>query len=71
MNIDFENDNRIITFSDAREYQKGCVNGWKKFIELNGFDWKTVVKNGLSAKELWNTKDAMAQSLVEKVYGRK
>lgn len=71
MDIDFEKDNRIITFSDARYYQKGCVNGWRSFIISHGFDWKTSIKNGILAQELWQTEDSMAQDLVRKVYERK
>lgn len=53
-----------ITVSDAREYFNGCIPGWKTFAETHGFDWKTVVRHGLTAQELLNTNDIMAINLV-------
>jgi hypothetical protein len=62
--------NKTITVSDARDYFGGCIPGWKGFAETYGFDWKTVLRYGLSAKDLLATGDEMAKSLVESVYKR-
>ena len=71
IDIDFEKDNRIITASDAREIHKGCIPGWKYFVKKHGWKPKESLVNGVYAKELWDTGDAMAQDLVRKVYERR
>lgn len=55
----------IVTMSDAREYQDGCVAGWKTFVEAHGFDFKQVVKEGLTARQLIDTGDQMAIDLAD------
>ena len=70
--IEITEENDItITVSDARNYFKGCIPGWKSFSEAHGFDWKQVTRHGLKASQLLATKDAMAISLVEYVYRSK
>lgn len=59
----------IITVSDAREVG-GCVNGWKMFVEIHGYNWKDAVRNGLTAEQLLATNDAMAENLVNYVKQR-
>lgn len=60
----------IVKMQDAREYQKGCVEGWKTFIEAHGYDFKTVVLNGLTAQQLIDTDDQMAIDLANYVIER-
>ncbi len=57
-----------ITVTDARNYFKGCIPGWRSFADAHGFNWKEVTRHGLKASQLVGTKDAMAISLVEHVY---
>ena len=60
----------VITISDARDYFGGCIPGWKTFAEVNNFEWKNVVRSGLTCKELLDTKDEMALGLVKFVLAR-
>lgn len=57
----------IITIQDARKHQNGCVNGWQMFVEQHGYNFKEVVKNGLTAQQLIDTEDALAIKLVDDV----
>jgi hypothetical protein len=59
-----EQTNLQLTVSDAREYFGGCIPGWNAFSLAHGFDWKQVVRHGLSARDLLSTKDSMAIGLV-------
>lgn len=59
-----------ITLQDAREVG-GCKEGWKDFVESHGYNFKDVVKNGLTARQLLDTKDIRAEELVNYVLNRK
>jgi len=60
-----------ITVSDAREYFGGCIPGWKLFAELNGLDWKYVLKHGMLASELLAIDDAMVFNLINHIYEKR
>lgn len=62
-------EDKRVTIKDARACFKGCIPGWRTFSEAHGFDWPTVVRNGLLASELIATDDAMATKIVSYVYG--
>lgn len=62
-------DEVIIRLQDARELG-GCKEGWKGFLAAHGYDFKTVVKQGITARQLLNTNDTMAIKLVEHVLKR-
>lgn len=59
-----------VTIQDARHYQNGCVEGWKTFIEANGYNFKDVVLHGLTIQQLLDTKDQMAIDLANAVIAR-
>lgn len=61
-------EDKIITIRDARACYKGCIPGWQVFCERHGYEWKTVIRNGLKASELLATNDVMAETLVRSVY---
>jgi len=69
-----EENNITITMQDAREFtefgMEGCVAGWRLFVESNGYNWKEVVLNGLTVKQLRDTDDAMALNLVNFILTR-
>ena len=67
MNVDL--DSVVIRLQDAREVG-GCKAGWKEFLETHGYDFKTVVKEGLTAQQLLDTNDYMATLVVEHVLKR-
>lgn len=56
--------NVVVTISDARE-KGGCVRGWQTFVESKGFNWKEVVRKGMTVRELLSTNDYMAEELVK------
>ncbi|MDZ7804297.1 hypothetical protein [Thiohalophilus sp.] len=57
--------NDIIKMRDA--YRAGyCVSGCKAFCERHGIDFKKITREGIEAKELLDTGDAMAAKIVEK-----
>jgi hypothetical protein len=62
----------IIKMQDAREFQapNGCVPGWTVFVESHGYNFKSVVLNGLTAQQLLDTNDIMAIELVNYVLKR-
>lgn len=62
-------DSIVIRLQDAREVG-GCKEGWKSFIESHGYNFKDVVKNGLTARQLLATNDIMAENLVNYVIKR-
>lgn len=53
----------IVRIQDARDIHGGCIEGWKLFVSSHGFDFKDVVRNGLTAQQLINTGDIMAIEL--------
>ena len=53
----------IVKLQDARELHGGCVDGWKLFIETQGYNFKEVVLHGLTAQQLIDTGDIMALEL--------
>jgi hypothetical protein len=63
-----EEEDKVISLSDARDFFGGCIPGWQVFAETHNFEWKSVVRYGLKASELVATNDAMALSLVEYKY---
>jgi hypothetical protein len=60
----------IVYIKDARALHGGCVEGWKTFIESHGFDFKQVVRNGMTAQQLLDTKDSMAIELARHIINR-
>ena len=60
----------IITMADVRA-AKMCSKGTRRFFIKHGFDWSDFLKNGIDARELENTGDAMALKLVRVAHGRK
>jgi len=59
-----------VTMQDARFYQNGCVEGWRTFIEANGYNFREVVLKGLTAQQLLDTGDQMAIDLANAVIQR-
>lgn len=60
----------IITMEDVRA-TKMCSSGTRKFFKRHNINWSDFLKNGVSAKVLENTGDAMALRVVEVARGRK
>lgn len=49
---------------------KLCSSGTRTFFEKHGFSWRDFLSNGIPAKSLADTKDAMALKVVEVACGR-
>ena len=60
----------LVTIKDARSI-KYCKKGSRKFFKRYNLDWDEFVKIGISAKQLLDTGDAMAERVVEVAYGRR
>jgi hypothetical protein len=60
-------DKIIVRIEHARKLHGGCVLGWKTFLESHGYDFKTVVREGLTAQQLLDTKDSLAIELANYV----
>lgn len=60
----------IVTLKDLRR-AKMCGKGARAFFSRHGLDWSDFVKQGIEAEKLENTKDAMAQRLVEVARGQR
>ena len=55
-----------IYMSDLRK-AKMCARGSRAFFLSQGWDWQEFLKNGRDAQDFIDTKDAMAQQVVEVV----
>ena len=44
---------------------KQCSRGARAFFERHNLDWQSFLRDGIDAKELRATGDAMAQAVVE------
>jgi hypothetical protein len=60
----------IVYMKDIRG-AKLCSRGSRSFFERHGLDWNKFLKEGIPARELENTGDAMALKVVEVARGRK
>lgn len=47
-----------------------CSAGARDFFKRHGFDWRDFLKNGIDAKKLEATGDAMALQVVEVARGQ-
>lgn len=54
----------LVTMQDIRA-AKMCSRGARDFCVRHGLDWGELIKNGLDAKKIEATGDAMAIKLVE------
>jgi len=59
-----------VTIQDARELGF-CVGGTRTFMERHGLDFKAFLRDGLEAKDLLATGDAMAERVVAHAQGKR
>jgi hypothetical protein len=59
----------VITITDVRRAGY-CASGAKRWFTDNGFDFRDVLKNGVSAEAMLATGDAMALRVVAGVLRR-
>lgn len=62
--IDPRLDGLVITVKDVVNTGH-CVRGTKDWFELHGYDFRHILKHGVSAKELLATNDAHAIAVVK------
>lgn len=62
------NEDVIIYARDARQCFGNYCSQWKNFCENNEIPWKDAILNGVSAKKLLETNNAMAIKLVRWKY---
>jgi hypothetical protein len=62
-------DNLIITMKDVRA-AKMCSSGARAFFQKHNLDWKDFLENGITAKRVAETNDAMALRVIEVARGR-
>lgn len=62
-------DDLIITMKDVRA-AKMCASGARSFFQKHNLDWKDFLENGIAAKTVTKTNDAMALRVVEVARGR-
>lgn len=61
--IDPRLDDMVITVKDVTSIGH-CVRGTRRWFEAHGYDFRSVVKNGVPAKEILLTNDAHAIAVV-------
>ena len=59
-------ENLLITVAHMRELHY-CVYGTKKCAKRHNLDWRKFVREGIPAKDLLATGDAMAEKIVDYV----
>jgi hypothetical protein len=57
-----------ITITDVRRAGY-CASGARKWFEAHGFDFRQVIKNGVSAEALLATGDGLAERVVRLTRG--
>ena len=68
MTIDDIPNDLVVTIDDVR--RRHCVSGARRWFESYGFDFRDFLKNGISARALWETGDALVLIVVEDVMER-
>lgn len=59
----------IITMADIRKARM-CAKGTRAFFLSHNLDFQDFLKNGIDAKKLIETNDAMALQVVKVAYGQ-
>lgn len=56
-----------ITVTDIRS-DGHCARGIKKWFEARGYDFRVILKEGVDAREFWDTGDGYAQRVVKRKF---
>lgn len=60
----------IVTLQDARALRY-CSRGIRQFFARHGLDYSDFLRNGIPARDLRATGDAMALKVIEVAHGRR